>query len=223
MRSAARPLHMGRVGCAKGENRMKALIAAAFMALISCSAASAASKCYDDKWVPATVSCDSTGSKSADFSSGCTSDEGHTEQVEVPCNQKWVNVSPTENSLSQAAFCQAHDMTAADIDGVVCAAGERRPQTGQNASSINYRYGTWDSDTYPGDQGGRRVEFKTITSTQPLTGTIGTWQGNPGCDSNGAHCGTTTQTTSTNYRFCWNPNSVHDYDKTDLVVAYVCQ
>lgn len=133
---------------------IKQSISVAAFLLAMQTGALAAEKCYEETPVPASVTCDSINSKSADFVSGCKSNAATVLKKEIDCPTAWVN---TDGRSSQASVCSAAGMTSTTIDGTLCAAGERRPSGGANAGNINYRYGTWGG----GGSGGSTVELRT--------------------------------------------------------------
>ncbi|MDW9481189.1 hypothetical protein GOB57_21320 [Sinorhizobium meliloti] len=172
---------------------------AAFAALFLASYGSsqAATKCYEDIPVPASLQCADNGSKSADFTTGCTyvPQSVQKKEIECPATARWVNANGKD---SQAQVCSAAGLKSANIDGQICAAGEKRPSSGVNYQGINYRFGKWGGG---GGEGGTIVERK-----KRRTSRIG--------DDKPA-------TYETNY-YCWKSSGTRDYDGTDIAVAYVC-
>ncbi|MCZ7860787.1 hypothetical protein O9X98_05160 [Agrobacterium salinitolerans] len=163
------------------------------------SGALAAEKCYEDVPVPASVNCNGSTSKSADFASGCKYTPATVEKKEIECpvSLSWVNA---DGKTSQSATCAAAGLKPGSLDGQVCAAGERRPSEGLGASSINYRFGKWGSG---GGKGGTTAQFYSRTTTT------------------GNRDDRVTKTIS-NY-YCWSSGNKRDYDSTDIAVAYVCE
>lgn len=140
-----------------------AISAVAFFVAMQ-TGAMAAEKCYEETPVPASVTCNASDSKSADFVSGCKSNAATLIKKEITCPAAWVNA---DGKSSQASVCTAAGMTSTTIDGSRCAAGERRPSGGANAGSINYRFGKWGSG---GGSGGSTVEMRSrSTSSQTIT------------------------------------------------------
>lgn len=98
------------------------------------------------------VACGTPGAvRSADFALDCKADT-QTIEVEVPCQDEWVNVPASKNMLSHNDFCAAVGMEPTEIDGYDCASGTHFPQSGLNADAIRYPYGrdVDDLDTYRG-------------------------------------------------------------------------
>lgn len=103
----------------------------------------AAAKCYEDIDVPASLSCASSDSMSADFANKCTIQTATTKKVEVECKGTWVNITHSVPDQTRAQVCATKGMTPTDINGQVCASGERRASGG--AGAVSYRFGTWGS------------------------------------------------------------------------------
>lgn len=160
----------------------------------------AAEKCFTTEFVPASFDCTMSGEAgSADFGGGCVAVAEHEKKVETACQPKWINVPQTYLS-SHSAFCKMKGLATASIDGKICAAGERRPSTGEGHDSINYHSGKWGGSTSGGSYS--TVYRRTHTS------------GN-------SDSGQTTQTTQV--LECWNDGDKKDHDGTDRLVAFVCK
>jgi len=204
------------------------LTAFAFAAVLSSPALSASPQvCYEDVVVPASMSCDGLDSNSADFSSGCTSTGETTKKVEVPCAVgQWVNVSATTYNarikgtrsnpptsipgVSHAEVCASVGLKPADLDGNVCAAGERRPMVGGLWEAIDYKYGIkGDGNKF---DGGNRPQYLPVKS---------------GCsnrDRDGGGCSPSESTTFTLSYFCYDSwTKVKNWTKQDAVVAWYCE
>jgi hypothetical protein len=176
---------------------IKSAVAATALFVAMHSTAFAAEKCYEETVVPSSMSCSNNGSKSADFTSGCKFIPQTVEKKVVDCPATWVN---SDGHTSQAAVCAAAGLTSATFDGQRCAAGERRPSTGENHENINYHSGKWGSG---GGRGGSIVQPFSRTYTS----------GNR--DNK--------QTTTVTGYYCWNSGDKRDGDGTDIAVAYVCK
>ena len=173
---------------------------AAFAALLlsSVGPSQAATKCYEDIKVPSSLQCANNGSKSADFTNGCTytPESIQKKEVECPVTSRWVN---SNGKQSQAQVCSAAGLKSANIEGRICAAGEKRPSSGTNYQGINYRFGTWGGGR--GD-GGTIVELKSKRTSSISDDGPATFE---------------------TYYFCWNSGNKRDYDNTDIAVAYACE
>jgi hypothetical protein len=135
----------------------QALRAAAFaFSMITAGSAIAASGCYVEVEVPASLECQTSSSKSADFSSGCDLNATKLERIEIACPGKWVNAEGS--SPTHSATCAAVGLAPTTIDGAVCASGAHRPTSGMNAESISYRYGQEGSAR----QGGNAIVSRKI-------------------------------------------------------------
>lgn len=175
---------------------IKHTISVAILLVAMQTGAMAAEKCYEETPVPASVNCYAKDSKSADFAMSCKHSDATVTKKEVDCPASWVNANGKQ---SQAQVCSAAGMKSSNIEGKVCAAGERRPSNGTNAASISYRFGRWGSG---GGQGGSIVEKKSKRTSR-----IG--DDNP--------------TKFETYYFCWNSGDKRDNDNTDIAVAYACE
>ena len=117
-------------------------------ALLCSGSAMAAEKCYEAVLVPASMSCSTSNSKSADFTNGCKPVDAHYEQKEIECQVgRWVNIiAETKigtygDHVTQAQACAAYGLKSYNINGKTCASGERTPTQGTGWESINYKYG----------------------------------------------------------------------------------
>ena len=147
---------------------MKAMLLLAGLTL-SPAAAASAEKCYQTLPPTYKLTCNASGSNSADFSTGCHFDN-QPKQVEIPCTPpgRWVNIydkpfTPAEQPrwevgqphISWAPYvpimpdrhptreevCAKAGLIPASHEGMICASGRMRPTTGEGWSSINYVYG----------------------------------------------------------------------------------
>lgn len=172
------------------------------LTMLALSAVAAQAACYVT--MPQTGSMSCSGGRqgnSADFTTNCNYTPLPDAQVEVPCPGMWVNtVSDTE---TQQEACARLSLQPGDLNGQVCASGERRPTTGTGSGGIRYRYGTWGS---PGSGG----LYDELRSFQQRSGGGGRESGNPG-----------TITTYTRH-YCWGGGQKRDYDGTDILIAYYC-
>jgi hypothetical protein len=137
---------------------IKHAISVAALLVVTQTSALADDKCYEETSVPTSITCDANNSNSADFVSGCKSNAATTIKTEIACPTKWVN---TDGRASHAAVCSGAGLTATSIGGAICAAGERRPASGEGAGSIYYRYGTWGTQRI----GGSIAEMRTRRSS----------------------------------------------------------
>jgi len=153
----------------------------------------AASVCYQDQPVPAKLECNGSDSNSADFSRGCTYSAARIDRVAVACPSGWFNISGTP-AASQSQFCSSMKLQSANYGGEVCASGESRPGAGLRVGSISYKFGTWTS-------GSDRWSHRT----------------NEGGTSVVAHTAN-----GQTLHYCYKSGQKHDWDSTDLVVAYYC-
>jgi hypothetical protein len=180
---------------------LKILLAAFALAAVAAASAQAASTaCSDTSYTPATLKCDTDGSKSADFATGCHEEEPQVVTTPVPCPDQWVNVPAGTPYASQAEVCATKGLQPTRIDGAKCASGEHRPSSGQGVESINYRYGTWG-----GAEGGGSVAQLVDYTTNY-------------CDHNSGLC----STTHVQALYCWDSGDKRDDDSTDKLVAYAC-
>jgi len=207
------------------------LLTAAFLSLSAYSAlATSPEICYDYVSTPASVSCNNSDSKSADFSLGCSNTPATTKKVEVPCPEteagRWVNVKaatyrvtingtrsnrPTSiPGTTHAQVCASVGLKPANLDGNVCAAGERRPMIGGRWEEINYKYGKkGDGNKF---DGGDRPQF--IIFGQTCT---------HGNRDEGDRCVGETVPYIVN-NFCYDSWTKHkNYTKQDAVVAWYCE
>lgn len=136
--------------------------------VVSAISAHAAEKCYDDVYVPAEMTCNGNNSKSADFTSGCTEVAAHYEKKEIDCPVgRWVNViadtrmTQTGTQITQAQACAVYDLKPHNINGKVCASGERPAQQGNGWESINYKFGKKGGGN--GNDGGDKLQNVTRT------------------------------------------------------------
>jgi hypothetical protein len=103
--------------------------------------ANSAEKCHEDKFVPAHQECETSSSRSADFTTGCRFEEDKWIKVEVECPKaqpQWVNAV---SSMSHAGTCAAHGLKPTEISGNICASQYRRPNYGLGWESIVYGSG----------------------------------------------------------------------------------
>lgn len=155
------------------------MIKAAFttLAIVAASSCVASAACFEDVYVPETLSCPTNQEKEfADFTKGgCQFQAGYVTQKEVECPGRWVNIynqpfspGPRIPNMSWAAYigvmltnhpthaehCASVGMKAANLDGQICASSRQRPNAGEGWSTINYVYGTSGG----GRQGGTRFK-----------------------------------------------------------------
>jgi hypothetical protein len=176
------------------------LFGSVVFACLSVSAMSAKAACYEEQVIESSLSCSSSSSSSADFGTGCVYTEPQVIQVEVACKSQWVNsYSATETHAAACARVGLKPTT--DDRGYMCAAGERRPTTGEGWQAISYRYGKWGGG---GGYGGKSAQFRG-----EYTYTTG----------NRDDRRTVTVPAAT---FCYSPGDKKDNDKTDQLVAYLC-
>jgi hypothetical protein len=126
-------------------------------------AAHAAEKCYKDVSVAAKLECNGSSSKSADFTTGCKWAPAHVEQQEIACPVgKWVNVTADTKMgkkgalVSQAKVCAQAGLVPYNINGKICASGERPARVGNGWESIVYKYGLKGGGN--GGDGGDRIQ-----------------------------------------------------------------
>lgn len=178
------------------------VIATAFFA----APALAAEKCYDYVTVTDnTMRCDYSHDQrngihsGTDFAGTCTPSSTKVVQVEVECppTGKWVNVIK-ENISSAAATCARVGLKPAKLDGKMCASGERRPNTGGDWASINYRYGSKGGR----QEGGERVVTRYMYNCE-------------GGSDNGS-CG------DVGYSYCYHNSGTQNNTNPDRVVAFYC-
>jgi len=204
------------------------LLTAAFLSLSAYSAlATSPEICYDYVSTPASLSCNDSDTKSADFSLGCTSTPATTKKVEVPCPEekgRWVNVKadtfrvtingtrfnrPAIPGTTHAQVCASVGLKPANLDGNVCAAGERRPMIGGRWEEINYKYGKkGDGNKFDGGNRPQLVQSQTCTT---------------GGRDDGNRCPTETVPYIVSY-FCydsWTKNK--NFTRQDAVVAWYCE
>jgi hypothetical protein len=182
---------------------MKKLIIASLFVLASGISAQAAQKCYEDVYVPEKLSCAGTDSNNADFAEGCKVEAAHTDQKEVECSARWVNINGKMPTQSQAEVCAERGLQPSTINGQRCAAGERRPVTGENYDNINYKFGKWGSTL----NGGSTVKLYTYSF------------GGSSAHESGIYVPPTTAS----YYTCYDGDDKKDMDNTDYVVAYACE
>ena len=164
----------------------------------------AAETCYKQEVVPSAMSCAGSKSNSADFATGCSFNPATVKQVVVDCPVKpggWYQVSNGTSKVppSHDQFCASIGKKAGNINGQICASGERRPSTGTGHASISYTYGKWGKTNTEGGSivtnrqfGG--YNYDNNTDDKPL------W-----------------------YSYCWHSTQKKDHDGTDMLVAYHCQ
>lgn len=153
------------------------------------------------------------GAGSADFAMACHQAPGPPVTVEVPCPEPpgaWVPAFPVSGpsasvnlNLSHAGSCVQAGMKPSNINGQVCASGERRPAEGNGHAAIGYRYGTW-SDTRIG---GSAMSSLYVEGRCIPFGMDGACHPEP---ASHAH-------------YCWGAGQKRDHDRTDIVVAYFCE
>lgn len=178
----------------------KTLSASAFAFLLSMGgSAIAASGCYIEIEVPASLECQTSGSKSADFSSGCDLNATKLERVEIACEGRWVNASGS--APSHAKTCASAGLAPTTIDGAVCASGAHRPTSGANAESINYRYGKQGS----AGSGGTSIIARTVGGMRNGAG--------DGDDKRGGYAAT----------FCERSGQSPSLKNVYRAVAFACQ
>lgn len=106
--------------------------------------ANAAQQCYEQVQVPASSSCGTTGSNSADFTSSCTLEPARIENVEVDCpsTARWVGVPEyLGGRFTHAAICGAVGLAPANFGGYSCASGARPARSGEGWQEIRYHFG----------------------------------------------------------------------------------
>lgn len=144
----------------------------------------AAEKCYEDVYVPAAMTCSDTSSKSADFTNGCKEVAAHYEQKEIECQVgRWVNIIADTRignkgaAITQSEACAVYDLKPYNVNGKICASGERPAQQGTGWDAINYKYGTKGGGN--GNDGGDKLERTSYSievnhgdSTQHFSGTM---------------------------------------------------
>ena len=165
-------------------------------------AGTATAACYEAKTVPS-LDCGRSTSNSADFATSCSATT--TVIVEVACpppppppsKARWVNAKYARYfpvPLSQAETCAAYGMKPSNINGYVCASGNKRPNFGTGWESIDYRH------TIRGD---RRVGGTYVVPAF----------GNQYSDPSNGH---------PPYQMCY-PDHHGKGDRTNIVDAYVCE
>ncbi|NTF17918.1 hypothetical protein G6L37_05845 [Agrobacterium rubi] len=119
---------------------MKHMLLAISLTVMGTSSAFAAEKCYEQVPVPAHMACPEVAvGKSVDFVQACQYVPARIQELEVECQGKWINVAA--EAITHAQACSAAGLHTTNIDGQICASGERRPATGEGAGSISYRHG----------------------------------------------------------------------------------
>ncbi|MBY3157239.1 hypothetical protein HFO56_33480 [Rhizobium laguerreae] len=138
-------------------------LACAVSVLSSVGAAHAAEKCYKDVAVAAKIACTNSNSVSADFTNGCKFVAAHVEKQEIACPVgKWVNVTADTKMgkkgalVSQAQVCAQAGLVPYNINGKICASGERPARVGNGWQSIVYKYGLKGGGN--GGDGGDRIQ-----------------------------------------------------------------
>lgn len=123
----------------------------------------AAEKCYQDVWVEAKLECAGSDSKSADFTTGCKAVAAHMDKQEIACPVgKWVNVKAETRVgssgvvVTQSQVCATAGMAPFNINGKVCASGERPARAGNGWETIVYKYGLKGGGN--GNDGGDKLE-----------------------------------------------------------------
>ncbi len=152
------------------------LFAAAFAAMAG--TAQAAEKCYEDVWVEAKLTCSGSESKSADFTTGCKVAAAHMDKQEIACPVgKWVNVKAetrigsSGKAVTQAQVCATAGMVPFNINGKVCASGERPARVGNGWESIVYKYGLKGGGN--GNDGGDKLQTYSYSSSGGRDGDSG--------------------------------------------------
>lgn len=136
---------------------MLKLIILASVAVLSATAAQAADKCYEERFIPETYNCGAGGKGNfADFSNGgCTIIPSSIEKTEVECPGRWVSIGSynvSEPAPTASAVCARKGLKPSNLEGKTCASGERRPTTGGDWDLINYVWGTKGGRTAGGDE-----------------------------------------------------------------------
>ncbi|MCV9964076.1 hypothetical protein OIU34_19530 [Pararhizobium sp. BT-229] len=151
--------------------------AVSFIALAG--SAQAAGKCYEDVWVEAKLECAGSDSKSADFTTGCKVVAAHMEKQEISCPVgKWVNVTAetkvgtSGKVVTLAQVCATAGMVPYNINGKVCASGERPARAGNGWESIVYKYGLKGGGN--GNDGGDKLQAVNSGSSSILKSARGT-------------------------------------------------
>lgn len=181
---------------------MKFSILLAMSVLSTAAAASAAPLCYEDRIVPAQMTCSDNDSRSADFGSACKYVGETVQQVPVECPGRWVGVK--QESITHAQACSNAGLKPTSIEGEMCASGERRPTAGEGAAGISYAYGKTGSST----SGGTAVVNNSF------------WENSGGCSPNSSGTCIDRQVT---YTYCYGSGQKRDWDATDRVVAFACE
>nr|WP_250808531.1 hypothetical protein [Neorhizobium tomejilense] len=131
--------------------------------------ARAQEKCYQDTLVEASFDCDGNDSRSADFTTGCKAVPAHIEKKEIACPVgKWVNVSAetrvssSGKAITPAQVCASVGMLPFNVNGKICASGERPARAGNGWQSIVYKYGLKGGGN--GNDGGDRLETVKLSN-----------------------------------------------------------
>ncbi|WP_315921368.1 hypothetical protein [Mesorhizobium sp. SP-1A] len=126
--------------------------------------AASVSGCQKEVFIPAALDCaGNTDSKFADFSTKCTHVPARVEYIDIECPGRWVQVTNIAvQGFSHANACKASGLKASNLNGRVCASGERRPQQGGDWSKIKYSYGTKGNGN--GFVGGNKIEPRSFSS-----------------------------------------------------------
>lgn len=175
---------------------------------IACStslASAASTGCQKEVHIPAEFNCGGNkDEKFADFVNKCTTKPARIEYVDVECPGRWIQVTNiSASNFSQQKTCEAQGLKASNINGRVCASGERRPQVGNDWSKIKYSYGSKGNGN--GFVGGNKIETRSRTT------------GGGGRDGNG-------NTTTSYTTYCYDTyTSKKNNTKEDRLVAVYCE